>query len=100
MLVLALEFSRGWTAHAWEGHHPWTKKRPGRTPPDRGTHGVSGRRRRNGQEEHPGPRSSQRARLGRPGATILPADTPEERHRDRPIGPLPQNEIVRVQQNP
>src|ERR1700726_674305 len=42
MLVLALEFSRGKTAHAWAGHHRRTKQRPARTPPDRGTHGVSG----------------------------------------------------------
>ncbi len=62
MLVLALEFSRGCTAHAGVGSPPLDEQavRNGNKPPDRGTHGVSGRRRRDGQEEQPGTRGARR----------------------------------------
>jgi hypothetical protein len=84
MLVLALEFSRGNTAHAWAGHHRWTRQRPARTPPDRGTHGASGPPAQQAGSE-PGleePKGSTR----KAWRTNPPADTPQGRHRDRPVG--------------
>ena len=66
MLVLALEFSRGCTAHAGAGHlHSTNRKATQREqPPDRGTHGVSGPAGGNEREAAtPDSRSSRRARL-------------------------------------
>jgi hypothetical protein len=42
MLVLALEFSRGCTAHAWAGHRAGRTNEQRGKPPDRGTHGARG----------------------------------------------------------
>jgi hypothetical protein len=98
MLVLALEFSRGNTAHAWAGHHRWTSKRPARTPPDRGTHGASGPPAQQAGSE-PGleePKGSTR----KAGRTNPPADTPEGTSPGSTRGPFPQNGIVRVGQLP
>jgi len=68
MLVLALEFSRGCTAHAGVGYHAATEQLRSGTTPDRGTHGVRGhprhtKMRAREQEGRPGSRNSRRARL-------------------------------------
>jgi hypothetical protein len=42
MLVLALEFSRGCTAHTGVGNHAAPEQLRSGTTPDRGTHGVRG----------------------------------------------------------
>ena len=99
MLVLALEFSRGNTAHAWAGHHRRTKQRPARTPPDLGTHGVSGPPTQRAGSE---PGLEEPKRLDSEGLAHEPR--PRTRRGDvtgiDPCGPLPQNEIVRVRQLP
>jgi hypothetical protein len=52
MLVLALEFSRGKTAHAWAGHHRWTTTtsedtaRPGHARGEWSAGATSGKRTR------------------------------------------------------
>jgi len=100
MLVLALEFSRGCTAHAWAGHHRWPNEttsedtaRPGHA---RGEWSPPAQRagRAPGLEELPEGLDSETWRK------TPPADRPEGHHRDRPMGSLPQNEIVRVRQHP
>ena len=86
MLVLALEFSRGCTAHAGVGHHADRTRRTRELPPDRGTHGVSG---------PTAPGSVARGARGL-DSDLRAGGHPWDVTGIDPTGSLPQNEIVRV----
>ena len=106
MLVLALEFSRGCTAHAGAGtltaHASITTEaagqtaRPGHARGERSPPAARKTRARSRTDARtrgaPEGLDSETGHCTHPGLRRAP----EGRHRDRPEGPLPQNGIVRV----
>ena len=116
MLVLALEFSRGCAAHAWAGtlrrapHRAQKRRAEPRPGLARGERSTRRRCKTNNEASTPAPhptpdeRGAHNGLDSRSGKRHLRSHADQQAGkditRDRPEGPLPQNEIVRVRSYP